>query len=114
MSATFINKKLAEIMVRRFYLRHAGQHFWTPLYMGPILDQAELMWVAQGDKALLSSNVQPITELTVDDVQIIRQHIHHANTMLAFYKPYINPSLIRVEIAMLARAGINQLSPQKL
>ena len=114
MNFTSLDSDLAKLMVRRFYLRPKGNQFYVQLYMSTILDQAELYWTPSGSRAMLSSDVQPITELTPDNVQLMRRFISQVNIMLAFYKPYINPSLSRVERAMLNRIGVTQLDPNKL
>ena len=82
--------------------------------MSAILDQANFTWTPYNSRALLSSDVQPMMELSPDDVQLMRKYIAQVNVMLAFYKPYINPSLSRVEISMLSRIGVTQLDISKL
>ena len=109
-----LDSTLANLMIRRFYLRQKGKLFYVPLYMSAILDQANFTWTPYKSKALLSSDVQPTMELSPDDVQLMRKYIVQVNVMLAFYKPYINPSLSRVEISMLSRIGVTQLDISKL
>lgn len=109
-----LDSTLANLMIRRFYLRQAGKLFYVPLYMSAILDQANFTWTPNKSRALLSSDVQPMMELSPDDVQLMRKYIVQVNVMLAFYKPYINPSLSRVEISMLSRIGVTQLDISKL
>ena len=114
MNFTSLDSDLAKLMVRRFYLRPKGKQFYVQLYMSTILDQADLYWTPNKSRALLSSDVQPMIELSPDDVQLMRKYIVQVNVMLAFYKPYINPSLSRVEISMLSRIGVTQLDISKL
>lgn len=101
-----LNEKVASLMIRRFYLRPAGVRFKVPLYMSAILDQADIMYTPKNTFAILSSEVQPIMCLTIDDIYLIRKYLSQVNTLLTFYKPFINPSLSFVELSMLNRAGV--------